>query len=132
PDAPEGEYLLEAVLGNAVTSTTFAVRAEAAPALEVVVSAPAMSVAGDDVPVTVQAYTPEGLPVGGAMLSWTLNAERVEFPALDGYTFGDDERAFAPFATRAGAGRTGADGRFGLVITGTADGDAALRYRLVA
>jgi hypothetical protein len=130
-DARPGEYILSATIGGAVFHTTFAVVA-GEPALDLALDTPEQVYAGEDAPLTLEVRAPEGPPIASATISWTLSAEPLPFPERAGYIFGDAEREPARPAARAGASRTDADGRFGLVITETLALDAPLRYRLVA
>jgi uncharacterized protein YfaS (alpha-2-macroglobulin family) len=127
---PVGEYILAVALGNDISHTTFTVRAEAAQPLLVSVRVPEQRATGNDVPVTVEARTPEGLPLSGAVISWTLSAERLPYPTRDGYVIGDDELAPAPPVGGAGVGQTGIDGQLSLIITDTISSDVPLRYRI--
>ncbi|HEY3228579.1 MAG TPA: MG2 domain-containing protein, partial [Roseiflexaceae bacterium] len=131
-DARPGEYILGAAIDNRLFQTTFAVAAEDAAPLAVAVSAPPQVYARDSAPVTITVAAPEGIPLAGVAISWTLNIERLPFPAIEDYIFGDDERAQDPSDTRSGLGQTDAEGHFSVVISDTLAGDTPLRYRLVA
>lgn len=129
--APPGAYSATATIGGTAVLASFVVRPDSPAPLEVSVSTPqAVLAAGTPAPLEVSVGTPEGLPVAGATISWTLDAQRVPFPQVGDYSFGDAERAPSEIAAQAGTGRLGADGRFGLVISDTLAGDLPLRYRL--
>jgi uncharacterized protein YfaS (alpha-2-macroglobulin family) len=131
--APPGAYTVIATVDGTSAQTVFMVQPEAPAPLTVAVQTPnSPQVAGESTPLAVTVYTPEGLPVAGAMISWTLDAERTPFPLVGDYTFGDPERAPIEGAAHAGTGQTDANGRFSLVISDTLAGDVPLRYRLRA
>jgi uncharacterized protein YfaS (alpha-2-macroglobulin family) len=131
-DALPGEYVLGATIAGTVFHTNFAVRVEEPPPLRVDTGAPALVYAGDAAPVDLVVRTPDGQVVAGAAISWTVDVERLPFPARPGYLFGDAELAPALPAPRAGAGQSDGQGRFGFVITDTLAVGTPLRYRLVA
>jgi hypothetical protein len=131
--APPGAYTVIATLNGASTQAIFVVQPTAPAALEVAVQTPTSpAVAGEAIPLDVTVRTPEGLPVAGATISWTLDAARTPFPLVADYSFGDLERAPLEVAARIGTGQTGADGRFSLAISDTLASDLPLRYRLRA
>jgi hypothetical protein len=129
--APPGSYSASATIGGTAVLARFVVRLDPPVRLEVTVDAPQGPLAaGTPAPLEIAVDTPEGLPVAGATISWTLDAQRVPFPQLGDYSFGDPERAPSEIAAQTGSGLLGADGRLGLVISDTLAGDLPLRYRL--
>jgi uncharacterized protein YfaS (alpha-2-macroglobulin family) len=132
-DAPPGEYSLTAAVGTDIARVAFTVQGPSvAHPLDVVVSPPSQRASGADAPVTIAVRTPEGVPVAGALISWTLKTEPWPFPDLGDYTLGDDEQAPAQIGTRSGTGRTDAGGQFSLIVTDTVATGAPMRYRVVA
>ncbi len=131
-DAAPGAYALTASLDDEVFETSFVVQPVARPSLQVDIVTPGTLTAGDVAALAVDVRTPEGLPVAGATVSWTLSAERAPLPTLEGYTIGDDELVFSPPVARVGQGQTGPDGRFGIIITDTVAEGAPVLYRLAA
>jgi alpha-2-macroglobulin len=131
--ASSGVYTVVATIAGASAEANFEVPQNAPAPLLVAVHTPTPAlVAGDSAALDVTVHTPEGWPVAGATISWTLDAERTPFPVIGDYTFGDAERAPIEVATRTGTGQTDSDGRFSLVISDTLAGDLPLRYRLRA
>jgi alpha-2-macroglobulin len=131
--APPGAYTVIATLDGASAQTNFVVQPDMPAPLLIAVQTPNPPlVAGAQTPLEVMVHTPEGLPVAGAPISWTLDAERTPFPVVGDYTFGDAEREPIEAAAHTGTGQTDADGRFSLVISDTLAGDLPLRYRLRA
>src|SRR5207244_135092 len=115
---PPGIYTVFATVDGASAQANFVVRPNALASLLVAVHTPtSTSLAGTPTPLDVTVHTPEGLPVAGATISWTLDAERAPFPAIGDYTFGDAERTPIEVAEHTGSGQTDADGRFSLVIS---------------
>jgi hypothetical protein len=131
--APAGEYVLAATIDGDLFQTRFVVAPAGPAALDIVVRAPPSIPAGDPAPLAVEVLTPEGLPVAGATISWTLQATPIALPDVEGYVFDDDddEGAPAPIAPRTGVGQSDAAGRFTLVISDTAT-EVPLRYRFIA
>ncbi|GAB4208224.1 MAG: Ig-like domain-containing protein [Roseiflexaceae bacterium] len=128
-DAPPGEYLAVAGVGATTATRRFVVLPPEPPPLLVQVLAPD-GFAGERVSARVQVQTPEGLPVAGATISWTLRAEPLALPAPPGLIIGDDERRPQP-GTASGVTQTGPDGWATVVISDTAEARLApLRYRL--
>jgi uncharacterized protein YfaS (alpha-2-macroglobulin family) len=132
PGIPAGIYTAAATVDGVSALATFVVEPDRPAPLDVAVHTPADGPAPGATPLDITVQTIEGLPVAGATISWTLDAERAPFPARDDYIFGDSEREPAAVAARTGMGQTSADGRFSLVISDTLAGDAPLRYRLRA
>jgi alpha-2-macroglobulin len=124
-----GEYELSALLGGVAHTQSLTIHAES-PALLFTASPPASGA-----PPTLVVRTPEGLPVAGALISWTLSVERAPPPELEGYTFGDDELLIAPPApmTARGSGETGPDGALSIPLDAQLAPEGALPwYRLRA
>jgi uncharacterized protein YfaS (alpha-2-macroglobulin family) len=125
-DAPPGEYLASASVAGDSFARRFAVLPSGAPLLLARATAPQDALAGSDVALPIQVATPEGLPVAGAVISWTLSAEQPPPSALEG--------APPPLplpGPRRGQTQSGPDGRVTLVLTSTAGLPLApLRYRL--
>ena len=124
-----GEYIVTAMLSGARHTRRITVLPAEPPPLDVAVLPP--GAAGPAVVVR----TPEGLPLAGATVSWTLSVERAPLPALDDFRFGDDERPPPPAAqvVERGVGETGADGLLWIELDEPAQqGGAGLRYRLGA
>ncbi|MFL5800768.1 MAG: Ig-like domain-containing protein, partial [Roseiflexaceae bacterium] len=128
--ARPGEYIVGAAIAGAIFHTTFVVRAEVDPPLDLTIEAPGQVAAGEEMSLPIMVRTPDGAPVAGAAISWTLGIERLPFPARADYIFGDDELAFERPETRSGAGQADADGRFSLAISDIITGAVPLRYRL--
>ncbi len=127
-DAPPGEYLAVAGVGATNATRRFAVLPPEPPLL-VQALAPD-GYAGEPVPARVLVQTPEGLPVAGATISWTVRAEPLAPPAPLGLIVGDDERQPQPVAG-GGVAQTGPDGWATVVISDTAEArQGPLRYRL--
>jgi hypothetical protein len=132
PGTPPGTYSLSASAGDATVQAIFTIEPPDSTPLQLAIQAPTTLAGGDDVPLAVELRTPEGLPVAGAAISWTLTAEREPFAAGAGFTFGDDERVQAPIEQRAGVSYSDPAGRFALLITDLDIADAPMRYRFTA
>jgi len=131
-DTPTGQYTLTASVDGVAHQIGFTVQPAVAAPLQITVGTPQPLLAGETVPVSVTVHTLEGLPVAGATISWTLDAERAPFSAADGVVFGDDEHSPTPIAERSGTAQTDANGQLSLSIANLPADDVPLRYRLVA
>ncbi len=129
-DARPGEYIVGTAISGAVFHTTFVVRAEIAPPLDLTIEAPGPLVAGAETTLPIELRTLGAVPIAGATVSWTLGIERMPFPTRADYSFGDDELAFERPAARSGSGVTDGAGLFSLVISNTVGSAVPLRYRL--
>lgn len=122
-NALPGDYLLSARVGDESFTTRFAVHADDAP-LHVAVSAPGQVVAGAPVYVQVAVQTPEGLPVAGAAVAWTLRVEPLP-------EAGSPTRAGAR-TLRTGTAQTDAAGRLTVPVTETMRmASVPLRYQVL-
>jgi hypothetical protein len=130
-DLPPGQYTASATSGGFARQVSFAIQPAGSPSLRVAVSAPPPLVVGEAAPLTVAVRTVEGLPVAGAPISWTLEAERLAPPPGD-TIFGDAERVTTAIAPRSGAGQAGPDGLLNLFIADLTADDQPVRYRLTA
>lgn len=129
-DVRPGEYIVGLAISGAVFHTTFAVRAESTAPLDLQIAAPTQVVAGNGTTIPIDLHTWDARPIASAAISWTLSAERMPFPALADYSFGDDELNFERPQPRSGLGLTDADGHYLLTITDTLNLGVPLRYRL--
>ncbi|HEU4322276.1 MAG TPA: Ig-like domain-containing protein [Roseiflexaceae bacterium] len=127
-DAPPGDYLAVAGVGATNVTRRFAVLPPEPPLLVRALAPDGF--AGEPVPARVQVQTPEGLPVAGVTISWTVRAEPLTPPAPLGLIIGDDERRPLPSAS-SGVTQTGPDGWATVVISDTVEArQGPLRYRL--
>lgn len=123
-DALPGSYLLTTPF-NPQESIAIQVHPPAPP-LQLTLTS---ELAGESAELMLTARTAADLPVAGAIVTWTINAEPRPLPAFPGFIFGIQE-ATTPTA-RAGAGMTDATGQ--LTIDAATLQDASwTRYRLRA
>lgn len=106
PAAAPGTYTLTVALDGATATTTVVVMPHDPP-LHVQLLAPETPEAG----TAVEVRTPDGLPVAGAVVTWTLSAERELLTTRDGYRFDDDEAPPEPIPSQSGVSLTDAGGR---------------------
>ncbi len=130
-DTPAGQYTLIATIDGIAHQIGFTVQPAASAPLHIAVGTPPPLLAGATAPLSVTVRTLEDLPVAGATISWTLDAERAPFPVAGGTVFGDDERASTSIVQRSGTAQADANGQLSLSIADLPSDDVPLRYRLV-
>jgi hypothetical protein len=131
-NAPPGSYTATATVGGSVQQVNFLVEPATTAPLQVSVGTPPPVIAGEAAPVTIGVRTLEGLPVAGALISWTLDAERAPPIVPEGVIVGDAERTAPPAVLRTGAAQTDSNGQFSLFISDLVSADVPLRYRVIA
>lgn len=122
PNAPPGVYRLTMPDDGAGSTITFLVRAPPS-ALQLSLDGPMPDRSG------LVARTPEGLPVAGAVVSWTVDVEPVPPPVVDDFVFGRREET--PAAGWSGSGISDESGRVPINFD-AAQHAAGLRYRVRA
>ncbi len=122
PDAPPGIYRLTVPGDGARSTIVFSVRAPP--------SSLQLSLDGQ-MPdrSTLVVRTPEGIPVAGAVVSWTVDVEPAPLPVVDDFVFG--MRQDAPAAGWSGTGVTDETGRAPINFD-VAQKAVAARYRVRA
>lgn len=127
-DAQPGEYRIGTSIGSALFDVTLRVAAEPTEPLNLAIEPPQQQT--PDLPITITASAPDGLPLASVAISWTLTTEPAPLLRVPGYVIGDDEWAAPLAAVRQGSGQTDTNGRLSFVITDTLP--LPLHYRLRA
>jgi hypothetical protein len=132
-DTPPGDYVLAFALDGETFSTRFIVRPVEAPPQQIDIAAPERLTFGAASEARITVGTPEGLPLSGIGISWTLSAQAAELPAFEDYLFGNDERNTDARMIAAGQGQTDVAGAMTVAMTDTLrTSTEPLRYLLTA
>jgi alpha-2-macroglobulin len=125
--AAAGDYALVAAIDGTLFQSQFTVVPSEELSVRLGMQMPPPIAAGDAARVDIAAESPEGLPIAGVVISWTLETEPIAPPA-SGYVFGDDDQAPVSTPIAKGTSQTDANGRYTLVVSDTAGVYAPLRF----
>ncbi|MEM8530402.1 MAG: Ig-like domain-containing protein [Chloroflexota bacterium] len=128
-----GNYILTLRFGGETFTKPLAIKAPAESSEYIEIVPPPQPVAGVETPIEITTTAPNGLPLPGIGISWTLTADYAPFPELDGYHVGVEDASDVSFVNRSGKGQTNAEGTLTVALTETTQlVNTPIRYALSA
>ncbi|NOK61752.1 MAG: hypothetical protein GFH27_549281n127 [Chloroflexi bacterium AL-W] len=132
-DLAVSEYILTLRFGGETFTEPFYVKSLADVSEHIEIDPPTQPIAGVETPIQLTTTAPNGIPLPGIGISWTLTADYAPFPELEGYRIGLADVPDIPLASRSGKGQTNAAGNLTVAVTETTQlVNTPIRYALVA